>query len=337
MIQTGDLLPRSSGIAHLGVDAGGVDSFDASSITPYGHIHMNSGVFHDPASGQSGVFRFNLSLSRFEISVDGGKSFAAAGSNTQTLQDAYENGNEITVGANGNLIFNADTNKTNFQTNGSVTPIRITPIVDPPNASLSVGDIWMHAHGDIVETLGLGAAAVLATSLGPATPAYNTGSGLINVMYGSGIAQYSAALATDIPTGAGITVPFDTVNFHDSNYAIDDTNAALGSGIKIFSPGLYMLHFNCSYDNDTSNSRHIIESDILINTTVLRPSSAYSYHRIPAHGEGTGAATCLAELNATDVVRVRARYIGSATSNAVQTIADECWIIIQRIGPKRQS
>jgi hypothetical protein len=62
---------------HLGVDGGpNTDAFDITSLAPFGHIHMNSGVWHDPVQGTSGVIRFNQQLACFEQSVDGGDTFA---------------------------------------------------------------------------------------------------------------------------------------------------------------------------------------------------------------------------------------------------------------------
>lgn len=73
----GDLLPVSSGFANLGVGVGpnGQDAFDATAIRPFNHVHMVSGVFHDPLHGQSGVLRFNQQQGAFQVSVDGGLTF----------------------------------------------------------------------------------------------------------------------------------------------------------------------------------------------------------------------------------------------------------------------
>jgi len=71
----GDLIPGSSGQAHLGVNGGVGDAFDITTLTPFGHIHMNSGVWHDPMTGQSGVLRYSQAASAFQISIDGGRTF----------------------------------------------------------------------------------------------------------------------------------------------------------------------------------------------------------------------------------------------------------------------
>lgn len=73
----GDLLPVSSGFANLGVgvNPNAQDAFDATAIRPFNHVHLVSGVFHDPLHGQSGVLRFNQQQAAFQISIDGGLTF----------------------------------------------------------------------------------------------------------------------------------------------------------------------------------------------------------------------------------------------------------------------
>jgi|SRR5689334_718312 len=71
----GDLIPKGSGQAHLGVNGSVGDAFDITTLTPFGHIHMNSGVWHDPLTGQSGVLRYSQAAGAFQISVDGGRTF----------------------------------------------------------------------------------------------------------------------------------------------------------------------------------------------------------------------------------------------------------------------
>lgn len=74
----GDLIPSVSGRAHLGVDGTtNFGGFDFSTIRPFGHIHMESGVFHHAhATGwESGVIRFNAGVPAFQVSLDGGITF----------------------------------------------------------------------------------------------------------------------------------------------------------------------------------------------------------------------------------------------------------------------
>lgn len=75
----GDLLPTSSGFANLGVGVDGAQgqgAHDASAIRPFNHICQISGIFLDPVQGQSGVLRFSLEQGAFQVSVDGGATFA---------------------------------------------------------------------------------------------------------------------------------------------------------------------------------------------------------------------------------------------------------------------
>lgn len=71
----GDLVPIHSGFANLGVDTGSNGQNAFGDPVPFNHVHMISGVFHDPLYGQSGVFRFNQQQSAFQVSVDGGLTF----------------------------------------------------------------------------------------------------------------------------------------------------------------------------------------------------------------------------------------------------------------------
>jgi hypothetical protein len=90
-IDVGDLLPRGSGTASLGVEQISANEF-SSDIRPFAHIHMLSGILHDPVQGTSGVFRFSRAQNDFEVSVDGGLTFIKLQTD---LQRAYNRGNEI--------------------------------------------------------------------------------------------------------------------------------------------------------------------------------------------------------------------------------------------------
>jgi hypothetical protein len=95
MFSTGDLNPQGSGTASIGVNQIDGKGGFGTSIKPYAHVHMNSGVWHDN-SGQSGVLRYNRAAGGFEVSIDGGATFALVASTISIdLDDAYEVGNEI--------------------------------------------------------------------------------------------------------------------------------------------------------------------------------------------------------------------------------------------------
>ena len=74
----GDLVPTTSGFSNIGVNVGinGNNAFDITTLRPAGHIHQVSGIFHDPILGQSGVLRYSREQAAFQVSVDGGLTFA---------------------------------------------------------------------------------------------------------------------------------------------------------------------------------------------------------------------------------------------------------------------
>lgn len=74
MVKVSDLIPQASGTASLGVNQSNLTGFDITTIAPFSHVHMNSGVWHD-ISGQSGILRYSRAASAMQVSVDGGLTF----------------------------------------------------------------------------------------------------------------------------------------------------------------------------------------------------------------------------------------------------------------------
>jgi hypothetical protein len=86
-MKVSDLIPTASGEASLGVNSGPNEgAFSASSIAPFNHMHMLSGVIHDPITGQSGVLRFSQAAGAFQGSIDGGRTFFNIQSNLAYAQ-----------------------------------------------------------------------------------------------------------------------------------------------------------------------------------------------------------------------------------------------------------
>jgi hypothetical protein len=72
-------------------------------IRPFASIHQNSGVFHDPKHGTSGVLRYtrvpqNFEQGFFEMSVDGGANFARVVTGSVVTQADLPNSNNDIVG-----------------------------------------------------------------------------------------------------------------------------------------------------------------------------------------------------------------------------------------------
>lgn len=91
----GDLIPSTSGQASLGVNSAG-SAFDTASISPFNHIHLMSGVWHDPLYGQSGVIRFNQQAGAFQVSIDGGLTFSNIGAGGGVTSIGVSNGANLT-------------------------------------------------------------------------------------------------------------------------------------------------------------------------------------------------------------------------------------------------
>ena len=89
-VEVSDLVPRASGTSSLGAEQLDIAGF-STDIRPFAHVHMNSGVLHDPIYGQSGVLRYDTRTG-FTLSEDGGKNFRRL---VLDIQDAYDGGNEV--------------------------------------------------------------------------------------------------------------------------------------------------------------------------------------------------------------------------------------------------
>lgn len=78
-INTGDIVPFASGAASIGVEQNGACNM-TDEIVPFCHVHMNSGVFHNPLHGNSGVIRYGAGAvgalyGGFDFSTDGGTEY----------------------------------------------------------------------------------------------------------------------------------------------------------------------------------------------------------------------------------------------------------------------
>lgn len=114
----GDLIPSVSGRSHLGVDGGtSAGAFDFNSLSPFGHVHLESGVFHHATSTgwESGVIRFNSAASCFEASVDGGITFqcidlgGAGGVTSVGVEGGADLTGNIDIGSSSGFIVLGDT------------------------------------------------------------------------------------------------------------------------------------------------------------------------------------------------------------------------------------
>ena len=348
MVVVNDQVASSSGQVHLGIDGGpNTDAFDIGSLSPFGHIHMISGVIHDPILGQSGIIRFQYATPGFYVSLDGGVSFSqlldvnSVFSTISGLNAQYQVGNYIeTLEAFGNVELIANETKTRFSSLGNIPHINISGLITVPSTAQSVtqpditpalGDLYMMTHGvgDGAAHGATTAAQVKAKSLGIGTLFLNTGSGVANICVGSGIRGHENDSQQTVTNTPEIVVSFDNEILFDANYTYNSSTDVF----TILSPGLYRIYHKINYDITSGTSRSIARSRIVHNGTGIPRSRAYAYCRLNSAGESTGSSTIYLNCDAGDTIDVRAvKIVGGST---VVTIANESVIYIEKIGPKR--
>jgi len=247
VIINGDLIPFASGLGHLGVDGSVGDAtggFDISTLAPFGHIHMLSGVWHDPMQGQSGVMRFNLAMQRFEVSVDGGSSFqglttaGSAVSSVGVLGGADLTGDvDLSPATGSGFIVIGDT--------GGTSPI--TFAVD----QLSLSGLWdfptQGFNGRVVNALtddnGTEAQGIINVAGASGVTVDIIGQTLIIAPAGSGIAR---SYAQDF-NGKNITITHNLNTINVIVQAVDDKSppkVLIPHNIEIVDVNVINLRFN---------------------------------------------------------------------------------------------
>lgn len=169
----------------------------------------------------------------------------------------------------GDLIFVADTAKVDFCV-GQRANMRLSGILYAPintGSTNEFGDIHPCLHGVLQPVPKLPNALTYtdptdsdimrATALGVGGLFFNTGSGIINIMNGSGIEQLNFTTYK-----GGTTFPIDDtkerfLRLPISTLFIDDRNITYHNtptGLSIMSPGLYKCQYNVSFRRATVNA-----------------------------------------------------------------------------------
>lgn len=322
--------------------------FNISSLSPFGNIHAISGLFHNhkiflsPFNGDatSGVLRFSQDARDFQISVDGGLTFInLTSAEVASLQEAYVNSPNIIVDSTGgNLIFTSNSAKVKFAHAGDFYEIRMSGLIPLHTLSHEIGDLIFLLHSQVVNNMGgfTIPAQATAASLGIGTLGLNTGSGLINISVGSGIGKYANTDgAQTIATGAATNVIFTDDIFTDQNYAHAEGSTAASNQIVIMSSGLYKCTYNISWEQTSSAAPITLKCDATLNAVAINASATYSFSNDADHGKATNAAIFLFEARPKDILRIRGQRQANVIDTA-QFIQDECWVIVEKIGPQRQ-
>lgn len=184
-----------------------------------------------------------------------------------------------------------------------------------------------------------------ARSLGHATMAYNTGSGIINLMVGSGI-YYGSALSNNFLVST--TEYPNRIRFFDQ---ISDANFAFDTGptgVRIFTPGLYRARYNVTVEKQSGTNIRTIASRAVVyhnneDATIFNGDRTVPGSISFASAQNTSnwqrASMCnefLFNADAGDFIAVEAFHIDlSGAANGFVISPSGSNIIIQKIGPKR--
>lgn len=356
MVRVNDIVPATSGKSGLGLALGTQDGqigqlglgLTFLDLYPFFHVHCLSGVYHDPLLGTSGVIRFGKSTTpRLEKSVDGGLTFTALFSQrTSTLQLGYEKDRNLYItNAEGPVRLVGINRKVQFDSYSVVAPINFSGAI--PVNTANPGDLLMLSHsvasGTPISLAEQNTAILRARSLGVGTLMLNTGSGIVNISIGSGLAQFRSTSAVGVSTtsNSGSCIATSTPDFSDLNNHQGNVGQ-IGPVVPprsfwIWSPGLYECSYHVSFDKTAGNDPHVIKCQMFRNIIEpIKRSESYVFAATTAAGEGTCHATFLMEAKAGDCFNIQCGYEGGVTaSNTSSSIANEGYVLIKKIGDRR--
>lgn len=248
-ILTSDLSPRASGSASLGVEqVDGLGGF-TTDIRPYAHVHQNSGVFHDPMVGTSGVIRFNAGTKSIEMSVDGGLTYPLLlGTNGSNLandpQAAVVGSGDLSIIAQDEMYLEAVRGVMNWRAFGTLNftslteGIQMSAMGEPPG-----GDIVLSANDGEVELISFGGSGVLTYRFGPFeawhTPVGAGNPNLVPIPHSGHVAQMIAS--------AGGTPHTLQAAYDGGNEILSNRNLAGNQGVLVGEAA----GVDCPTDEDT--------------------------------------------------------------------------------------
>lgn len=162
--------------------------------------------------------------------------------------------------------------------------------------------------------------------VGAGVTATDGGSGVATITIpggsaGANIAQYRRTWDLTINTSA-TTIAFNATDFEDSNYTI----AALTGLITINTSGVYKISYSVYFDTNVS-ARRTVDAWVENNSVEIVPSRAASYARNATDDTSSTGATFMADLTATDVIRLRAQSTG--TNGTALGKGNRMWICLE--------
>ncbi len=253
---------------------------------------------------------------------------------TFDLQGAYENGSRIWIqgGGFGPLEIVTTNRKFNLTSHGAVPEIHFSGVLEYPGITHERGDMVFLRHSATQDQGGNNVNDDLeaqALSLGFGQFVYNTGSGITNLVPGSGIGKSVIGTAQTFTSATTVNLTEDGIP--DLNYGIDTSN----DQVNVFIAGLYLCIYSVSVDVSSGTNRSVSRSRLLLNGTepTEQVTRAYGYNRNTTDGKATLQNTCLINLEAGDTLEIEVtRESGAST---LTTIAGEGNITLWRLGGKR--
>lgn len=262
-----------------------------------------------------------------------------------TLQSAYEgNNNVFTTLAQGgpvNLI-GIDTYGLGLYQQANGHPhILMSGIIPLVSTGLGRGAYWSQAHtaGMAVQLQGLSApttsAEASARSLGIQTLFMDTGSGIVNVRAGSGIAQFFNVSASAAITEVGLNVPINSNTNPDTWFAV-----STASGIRPWVPGKYRITYAAIVEKTQGNLSQAAKTELRFfdkngnqfrllgsaSAAIVRDSNALNLNS--ANGQWMGdlreAISLFLFVQATEA---------PPADNSMRAQARACNVIVEWIGP----
>lgn len=243
----------------------------------------------------------------------------------------------VPTSAFGDLQFISNTAKSEFSTFGTQAELNISGLFAPPTlANLETGDLYMMNHSVISGIVAAQTSAIVrAQALGIGTLAVQTGSGIINVSVGSGLAQFGNSTLMQITTVLQ-TVPLDTtLECGDQNYGL---GAGANSGvITVFSPGLYKINYKITNDKTVGTTAQECTTRLELNDSgsAIFGSVINTIHiNNGVASANTASTVLLINMDAGDNIRMKVNSSAAGAQNC-NVIARGATLMIEKVGPKR--
>lgn len=215
--------------------------------------------------------------------------------------------------------------------------------INGPTTNLEVGDLWsvLHSQGSGILEPGVNTQALItAKSLGPASILFNSGSGIMNVSFGSGVVQVTNLAAQNIATRTPTKINWSLTGVGSG---ISDNFFAVGSdSVTILVAGLYRLSYKIGLALTAGTTQTTFKAEAyrtIPGGTAASMSNAKSYAPVNStnavRSNATNGYGTLFNANAGDIIDIRGSYDQGFSGNTSTLTAGESTLCLEYIGPAR--